>query len=317
MKTKLITLSVIVAGLIFVGCSSTSNDEVLNDEVPNENIVNERSTISGTVPGTLIEAFCDDGSYYVVNSTDNNTSYHPFEIEIPTALNCRLVMTTNEDNEALKVITPIGIVTADGNGTLFTASEDIDLGHIDLAMSRDDINDTNNDGVSDDILFLNINGNELVYIELENDPTDSDNDGLLNIYEDDDSDGINNHDDNDDDNDGIEDSNDFDHDNDGINDNDFDGDGVTNDEDEDDDNDGIKDDEDDDDDNDGIRDDDDLDDDNDGIDDVNEEDGSSNDANDNEMNDDDSSNDANDNDMNDDDNDDSNDANDDDTNDDD
>ncbi len=48
-------------------------------------------------------------------------------------------------------MTQIGIITADGNGTLFQAAADVDLGHIGLAMTRDDINDTNGDGVSDDI----------------------------------------------------------------------------------------------------------------------------------------------------------------------
>ncbi|OOY43623.1 hypothetical protein BOV92_10785, partial [Solemya velum gill symbiont] len=28
-------------------------------------------TLSGTVPGTLIEAFCDDGSYYSTTSDDS------------------------------------------------------------------------------------------------------------------------------------------------------------------------------------------------------------------------------------------------------
>jgi hypothetical protein len=221
------------------------------------------SKISGTVPGTLIEAFCEDGSYYSVSSTNNGTSEHPFEIEIPSSLSCRLVMTTNENDDANKVVTPIGIITADGNGTLFQAAADIDLGYIDLAMSREDINDTEGDGVSDDILSITVGG-ELFVVELENDPMDSDGDDLLDIYDNDDGDEYSNHDDDDDDNDGILDVDEHD--------NDLDGDGIDNDNDVDDDNDGLDDDEDDDDDNDGINDDEDPDDDNDGIDDDLEDD---------------------------------------------
>ncbi|MCF6245374.1 MAG: hypothetical protein L3J43_10095, partial [Sulfurovum sp.] len=40
------------------------------------------SKISGTVPGTLIEAFCEDGTYVKVSSTQNGTNQHPFEIKI-------------------------------------------------------------------------------------------------------------------------------------------------------------------------------------------------------------------------------------------
>ena len=260
MKLISIGLSTLVAGLIITGCGSSSNEDSTTGA--------STSVISGTVPGTLIEAFCTDGSYYQVNSNENNTSYHPFEIEIPNNLNCRLVMTTNENNETLKVVTPIGFVTADGNGTLFQAVEDIDLGHISLAMDRADINDTNSDGVSDDIYDLTIGSNELKHVEILNDPTDRDGDGLLNIYEDDDDDGISNHDDDDDDGDGISDVNDYDNDNDGVDDNDNDHDGIKNSDDVDDDNDGINDSIDSDDDGDGVEDVNDNDDDNDGVDDV-------------------------------------------------
>jgi len=245
MKKTSLTLSALAAGFILIGCgggSSTTN-------------AIQTSKISGTVPGTLIEAFCDDGSYYSVKSTQNGTDAHPFEIEVPNALNCRLVMTTNEDDNAAKVVTPIGIITADGNGTLFQATTDINLGHIDLAMDRQDINDTEGDGVSDDILSINVGG-ELILVEIENDPMDSDGDDLLDVYDNDDGDELSNHDDDDDDGDGVPDV-DNDHDDDGIDNNhdvDDDNDGIDDDEDHDDDNDGIDDDLDDDDDNDGIDD---------------------------------------------------------------
>lgn len=257
MKTTSLKLSALAVALILAGCGGSSTTDAA------ATTTDSLSKISGTVPGTLIEAFCDDGSYYSVNSTQNDTTEHPFEIELPNTVNCRLVMTTNEDNNETKVVTQIGIITADGNGTLFQAAADVDLGHIGLAMTRDDINDTNGDGVSDDILSINVD-NELILIELEVDSMDDDGDGLVNIYEDDDNDGISNHDDDDDDNDGTLDINE--------NDNDLDDDGINNKNDVDDDNDGLNDDVDSDDDNDGLDDDEDNDDDNDGIDDDLEDD---------------------------------------------
>ncbi|WP_373032230.1 hypothetical protein [Sulfurovum sp.] len=245
MKTTSLKLSALAAGFILAGCGGGSSSTTT---------IPQTSKISGTVPGTLIEAFCEDGSYYKVKSTENNTDEHPFEIEVPRTLSCSLVMTTNEDSDTNKVVTQIGIITSDANGTLFTAASDIDLGHIPLAMDPSDINDANEDHVSDDILSIQVDGTS-IEIEFEN-PLDDDNDGLVNVYEDDDDDGIINRDDNDDDGDGEVDV-----------DNDLDDDGIDNENDVDDDNDGAPDNEDSDDDNDGIDDYLDSDDDNDGVDD--------------------------------------------------
>ncbi len=216
----------------------------------------QTATISGSVPGTLIEVFCEDGSYYSTQSVQNGTDQHPFEIEVPLNTDCRLVMTTNEDDPANKIVTPIGIVTVDGNSTLFKAEGDVDLGYVDLAMERNIDIDADGDGVVDQILELEIEKG-LLSVELENDPMDQDGDDILDVYDhDDDNDGVYDEDDEDDDNDGILDEDEM---------NDLDGDGITNDADVDDDNDGVDDDDDDDDDNDGINDEEDDDDDNDGI----------------------------------------------------
>ncbi len=258
MKTTSLKLSALASALLLAGCGggSSTADTAITDTATTT--TNSLSKISGTVPGTLIEAFCEDGSYYSVKSTENNTDEHPFEIEIPSTLSCSLVMTTNEDDNVNKVVTQIGIITPDANGTLFTAASDVDLGHIPLAMDPSNINDINGDHVSDDVLNIQVDGTA-IKIELEN-PLDDDNDGLVNVYEDDDNDGISNHDDDDDDGDGEVDI-----------DNDLDDDGIDNEEDVDDDNDGYHDDEDSDDDNDGIDDYLDSDDDNDGIDDDDED----------------------------------------------
>jgi hypothetical protein len=220
MKTTSLKLSALASALILVGCGGSSTTDAA---VTSTNFL---SKISGTVPGTLIEAFCADGSYYKVTSTDNNTNEHPFEIEIPSTVSCSLVMTTNENDEATKVITQIGVITPDANGTLFTATGDVDLGNIPLAMDPSDINDANGDHVSDDILSIQVDDIS-IEVELEN-PLDDDDDGLVNVYEDDDNDGIHNHDDDDDDgdkeididndldDDGIDDEYDVDDDNDGY-----------------------------------------------------------------------------------------------------
>ncbi|MBT8348793.1 MAG: hypothetical protein HKP62_05035 [Sulfurovum sp.] len=262
MKTTSLKLSALASALLLAGCGGGGSSST--------DIANTTSKITGTVPGTLIEAFCEDGSYYQVKSTENDTDKHPFEIEVPNTLSCSLVMTTNENNETTRVITQIGIITPDANGTLFTAASDIDLGHIPLAMDPSD-SDADGDHVSDDILNIQVADTSIV-IELEN-PLDDDDDGLVNVYEDDDNDNISNYYDDDDDGDGEDDSQDYDNDGDEIdgNDNDLDGDGIDNDDDVDDDNDGERDDEDSDDDNDGLDDYLDSDDDNDGIDDDEED----------------------------------------------
>ena len=275
MKTTSLKLSALASALILAGCGGSSTTETAisdTDTIDTATTTTDSlSKISGTVPGTLIEAFCADGSYYSVKSTDNNTDEHPFEIEIPNTLSCSLVMTTNEDDNATRVVTQIGMITPNASGTLFTAVGDINLGNIPLAMDPSNINDANGDHVSDDILNIQVDGTSIV-VELEN-PLDHDNDGLVNVYEDDDDDSISNYYDEDDDNDGIDDMHDTDNDGDDIegNDNDLDGDGIDNDIDVDDDNDGDHDDVDSDDDNDGIDDYLDSDDDNDGIDDEHED----------------------------------------------
>ena len=253
MKTTSIILSALTAGLIFTGCNTTATQDTQKST----------SLVRGLVPGTLIEAFCADGSYHRVNSNHDGTSRHPFEIEVPRGVECNFVMTTNENNDSTKVITPISFTNADSNGTFITINGDVlELDYIDLAMDRADIEDNNKDGVIDVPLSVDIDDNNINITPPSSSAMDSDNDGIIDLYEDDDNDHIPNHHDDDDDNDGILDIEDYDHDNDGINDNDNDHDGIRNEDDIDDDNDGIDDSYDDDDNNDGIKDndDDDLDD---------------------------------------------------------
>lgn len=220
--------------------------------------------LTGTVPGTLIEAFCMNGGYYKTNSINDGSAQHPFSLSLPSGVNCTVVMTTNETNPATRVITSIEIEYGAQQSSLFSLSSNTDLGYVPLEMDRTLIDDANNDGIKDTPLLVTYTLNSGPTITTAASALDSDDDGIPNAYEDDDGDGEHNFEDLDDDNDGTLDkdeiSNDIDHD------------GITNDNDIDDDNDGLSDDDDSDDDNDGISDDDDLDDDNDGVDDSDEDD---------------------------------------------
>ncbi len=255
MRKKSLIISTLTAGALLMGCNISNNTS-------KEDI----AIVQGLVPGTLIEAFCYDGSYHKTYSINNNSSKHPFEIEIPKGVKCSFIMTTNEDSNSTKIITPILFQKDNEIGAFITLnSKTLELGYIDLPTNKDNINDNNNDLVVDDPLIVNINEASVGITPKSPNSMDKDGDGIINLYEDDDNDGIINWYDDDDDGDGIKDKQDFDHDNDGVNDADLDQDGIKNKDDVDDDNDGMYDKYDDDDDNDGIKDIDDDDDDNDGI----------------------------------------------------
>lgn len=233
MNSKMKTSFLAFLSLSFVACGGGGSSE------SNINGSTTTYSISGTVPGTLIEAFCIDGSYYKTKSINNGTSNHPFELELPINLDCRLVMTTNETDPIISnhIITPIRINNGNTQSPYFKVSSNVDVGYINLPM--------NGSGIQNILEITHIDDN-LKVITHKNDLLDRDNDGVPNAYEDDDNDGKYNKDDDDDDGDGIKDIDDLD------NKDDIDGDGIINDYDYDDDNDGIEDSNDEDDDNDGI-----------------------------------------------------------------
>lgn len=169
------------------------------------------STISGTVPGTIIEAFGDNGSYYHAASFDNGTARHPFSLSVPAGMGLRLAMTTNEGT-ADEVVSAIGFKDSQGKlrTRLVTAANDsIDLGHINLAISRNAAAslDLNNDGVLDRPYVLDDDAdahNPLRLMDTDrdgvndyddpdhgnyhyasnvNDPQDQDGDGVPNRYD--------------------------------------------------------------------------------------------------------------------------------------
>lgn len=191
---KIIGLSLIATSFLMIGCGGGSSTSTTTS-----------AKITGTVPGTLIEAFCDNGYYAQVTSTQNGTNQHPFEIEVPTNTNCRLIMTTNENDPANRVITPIAF----SNGATIVLSGDIDLGNIPLELNYQNADDRDGDHVVDSPLNVNPNGagtnnasvqdsdgNGMVdaYDDDDDDNTpnayeDDDNDGRVNLHDDDDGDG--------------------------------------------------------------------------------------------------------------------------------
>ena len=142
------TLTLATASIFFVACggdSSTASSTGVST-----------SKITGTVPGTLIEAFCDDDSYSKVSSVKNGTDKHPFEIIVSNNTQCKLVMTTNENDANNRVITPIGFVKTSTTGTTLKLNDDIDLGNIPLALNYADVDDENNDHVVDSRLNVSL-----------------------------------------------------------------------------------------------------------------------------------------------------------------
>jgi cytochrome c553 len=158
-------------------------------------------------------------------------------------------MTTNENDPVNRVVTAIELNANGVISGLMNLNGDIDLGYVPLSIDpiNDPIDDDNSDGVKDTPLRVTLTSTstKVTARSVSYDPMDSDNDGIPNVYEDDDSDSVSNHYDSDyltsrpaDDRDG-----------DGVNDTydrDDDNDGLTDDRDDDDDNDGIKDSDDDD-----------------------------------------------------------------------
>lgn len=182
--------SVLFLSIVFVGCGGGGGSSSLGT-----------TTLSGLVPGTLIEAFCKDGSYYKVNSKNNGTSNHPFELELPKNLDCKLVMTTNENDPDItkRIVTPIQLSDGTTTSTYFNLEDNVDIGYVGLA--------TTGQGIQP-LVTIAVHENKLKVNKYTYDPMDSDNDGIPNVYEDDDHDGKYNKDDDDDDNDGIKDKDD-------------------------------------------------------------------------------------------------------------
>lgn len=182
MKKKSILLSLIAIPFI-IGCDGGSTTTT------NQKHTKNTVKITGSVPGTLIEAFCQDGTYVKVSSTKNGTSKHPFEIDIPQDTACKLMMTTNEESDENRVITEIGFTNGGDKGTTLSTNGDLDLDYIPLAMEYASIVDSDGNHVADEPMHVTVSTK--AQMKITNTPVfDRDNNNLLDAYEDDDNNGV-------------------------------------------------------------------------------------------------------------------------------
>ena len=184
-------LSPLVLATFFVACggggSTTSTPS--STPAPSSTPIPTTSSnvkISGTVPGTLIEAFCDDGSYKQVTSTNNGTNEHPFSISVPSSRNCNLVMTMYENNSSKRIINNIGFNNGTQQGTALKTDKDINLGHVALPTTYGMGIDSDGDHVNDNRLYVSTTGVTVASQIVQ----DSDNNGKLDAYDDKDGNGV-------------------------------------------------------------------------------------------------------------------------------
>jgi hypothetical protein len=92
-------------------------------------------SIVGTVPGTVIEAYGDQGEYFLTYSEFNDTDSHPFLLDgLPAGVGFYLVMIINEDTDN-EIVMPIAFQTSQGEvlaRIVLREGQQIDLGHISL-----------------------------------------------------------------------------------------------------------------------------------------------------------------------------------------
>lgn len=168
----------VALSLIFIGCGGGGGGSTTSETT---NLANSTYSVTGTVPGTKIEAYCSNGSSYSTTSTNNGTNNHPFKLDLPKNYECKIVMITNEkaSNSADYIITPLEFQNNLGLGTYLTIDTDIDLGYVPL--------DTSNFGAVQSLKI--VVDNKAKIKSKTYDDLDKDSDKIPDIYEDDDEDG--------------------------------------------------------------------------------------------------------------------------------
>jgi len=137
---------------IFFGCNASKKS---SSDSSNDSNDNNFTVIRGSLPGTLIEAICDDNKYFSTYSVQIGVQ-HPFELEIESGLNCRLVMTTNEGTSD-NIITNIEFIENNASGDIFKGlAHNINLGFIPLETIKVNIVDDNNDSIVDSPIILEL-----------------------------------------------------------------------------------------------------------------------------------------------------------------
>ncbi len=154
-------------------------------------------TLFGTVPGTKIEAFCDNGSYYVTHSdktkgTTTTPPRHPFSLTVPAGVGCHIVMTMNDDDPAVTdVVQSIGFKNKAGitqTRLVLGPNDKADVGNVPLLATQTAAAtaglDNNGDGILDTPFILDEHSAEGAKNPLKT--VDADSDGVDDF---DDSDG--------------------------------------------------------------------------------------------------------------------------------
>ena len=186
MKKKSILLSLVAIPLL-VACGGGGGTTAATTTTT------QTTKLIGTVPGTKIEAFCDNGKYYTTKSNNNGTNRHPFELDLKKDSSCYLVMTMNEDNPAQRTITMLAFQDASGNEStrIQMTGDTVDLGYVDLPQDPTSMDDNNSDHVKDTPIVIDTpqGATETTTPDTTH---DSNQNGTVDVYEDDDDNGISN-----------------------------------------------------------------------------------------------------------------------------
>jgi len=148
-------------------------------------------SIIGTVPGTAIEAFGENGEYFITHSETNNTDHHPFVLDgLPAGVGLYLVMVTNNE-----IVMPIAFHNSDGQvmaRIVLREGQQIDLEHIPLYLNCSQVpSDIDPDGncILDKPFLLDEMRSRNLLMQMDsggmmhNNPQDLDNDGIPNYYD--------------------------------------------------------------------------------------------------------------------------------------
>ena len=167
-------IALFLSPLLIIGCGGGGNNTTSN--------ILPKVKLTGSVPGTFIEAYCNDGTYASTHSIQNGTSQHPFTLNVPKNVPCKIIMTTNENNASNRVITPIKV---NGKSSIKLRG-DTDLGYVNLPKSYNEATDNDGDHVNDiaiDVTPASFDG-EAIDDNSTNNPFDKDHNGKIDTLED-------------------------------------------------------------------------------------------------------------------------------------
>ncbi len=184
----------LISLLFIVNCGGGGGGD---DNFINNNFISTSPTtfsLQGSVPGTLIEAFGNNGSYYKTTSVDSNGS-KTFTLTLPLGVKFNLFMTVNEGSTN-SIVIPIRFGSGTISSSVFsysaTNNQIINLGYLDLPITRQG-KDNDGDGVADNFFTHLEEGFKIdIYDSVASSTSfttktfDYDGDGIHNNYDNDD-----------------------------------------------------------------------------------------------------------------------------------